>query len=172
LQYYHNLPLVCQMKEDDDSLQEKGIQWRTKAIEQRRSQRLTEDERVLIETIQTLDSRYPNLLIVVEGQRDMLVLRNLGVQAPIIKTQTRLPRYRLVEKIATEAGRDGQVLILTDFDKEGREIYRHLERELELSGIKNLKRERRMIRKYMDTWTTIEELVGLFKRSDSPEASR
>jgi 5S rRNA maturation endonuclease (ribonuclease M5) len=143
--------------------------WR--AVEQKRLARLTEKERKLIETIQTLDSRYPNLLVIVEGKRDVSVLRNLGLKAPIIKTQTRLSRPRLVEKIQAEAGAKGQILILTDFDKKGKEIYKFIERELELSGIKNLKRERRMIRKYMEHWTTIEQLVSLFKRSDSPEAS-
>ncbi|MFX1559945.1 MAG: toprim domain-containing protein [Promethearchaeota archaeon] len=143
--------------------------WRT--IEQKSMGRLTQNERKLIETIQTLDSRYANLLVVVEGKRDVTVLRNLGLKAPIIKTQTRLSRPRLVEKIKTEVGKDGKVLILTDFDKKGKEIYRFIEKELELSSIKNLKRERRMIRKYMEHWTTIEQLVSLFKRSDSPEAS-
>jgi len=154
---------------NDESLRGRDGLWRS--IEQRRTGRLSENERKLIETIQTLDSRYPNLFVVVEGKRDVTVLRNLGLRAPIIKTQTRLSRQRLVEKIEVEAGRKGQVLILTDFDKKGKEIYRFIEKELELLGIKNLKRERRMIRKYMEHWTTIEQLVSLFKRSDSPEAS-
>ena len=155
-----------------DSLKGKGHLWRAKAIEQRRSRRLNENERALIETIQTLDSKYDNLLVIVEGKRDVSVLRNLGLEAPIIKTQTRLPRYKLVERIVAEAGKDGQVLILTDFDKEGKDIYRFLEKEFELTSVKNLKRVRRVIRKYMDTWICIEQLVSLFKRSDSPEASR
>ena len=134
--------------------------------------RLTQNERKLIETIQTLDIRYPNLLVIVEGKRDVSVLRNLGLKAPIIRTQTRLTRPSFLEKIQVEAGRDGQVLILTDFDKKGVEIYRFIEKELELSGIKNLKRGRHMIRKYMEHWTTIEQLVALFKKSDSPEVSR
>ena len=159
-------------KDNEESLRGKGNLWRTKAIEHRRTRRLNENERALIEFIQNLDSKYQNLIVVVEGKRDVTVLRNLGLEAPIIKTQTRLPRPELIEKIVTEAGKDGQVLILTDFDKKGKEIFRFIEKELELCGIKNLKRERRMIRKYMEDWTTIEQLVSLFKRSDSPEASR
>ncbi|MBY8996808.1 MAG: hypothetical protein KGD60_03680 [Candidatus Thorarchaeota archaeon] len=159
-------------KENEDSLRGKGHLWRTKAIDQRRSRKLNDNERALIETIQTLDSKYDNLLVIVEGKRDVSVLRNLGLEAPIIKTQTRLPRYKLVERIVAEAGKDGQVLILTDFDKEGKDIYRFLEKEFELTSVKNLKRVRRVIRKYMDTWICIEQLVSLFKRSDSPEASR
>ena len=156
---------------NEDSLRGKGELWRTKTIEDRRTRRLTENERALIETIQTLDGKYPNLLVIVEGKRDVSVLRNLGLEASIIKTQTRLPRSSLIEKIVKEAGKDGQVLILTDFDKKGKEIYRFIEKELELCSVKNLKRERRMIRKYMEDWTTIEQLVSLFKRRDSPEAS-
>ncbi|MHA2220548.1 MAG: toprim domain-containing protein [Candidatus Thorarchaeota archaeon] len=158
-------------KKDEDSLRGKGKLWRTKALAHRRSRRLNENERALIELIQSLDEKYENLLVVVEGKRDVIVLRNLGLKAPIIQTQTRLTRNNLVEKIVAETGKHGQVLILTDFDKKGKEIYRFIEKELELGGVKNLKRERRMIRKHMEDWTTIEQLVSLFKRSDSPEAS-
>lgn len=158
-------------KKNEDSLKGKGELWRTKAIEDRRTRRLKDNERALIEFIQTLDEKYENLLVVVEGKRDVTVLRNLGLEAPIIKTQTLLPRYKLIEKIVAETAKEGKVLILTDFDKKGKEIYRFIEKELELAGIRNLKRERRMIRKYMEDWTTIEQLVSLFKRRDSPEAS-
>jgi len=159
-------------EENNDSLRGKAEIARTAAIELRQSRRLTENERALIETIETLDSKYQNLLVIVEGKRDATVLRSLGLKAPIIKTQTRLPRYKLVEEIVAKAGKDGQVLILTDFDKKGREIHKLIDKELQLSGVKTLKRERRIIRKYMDTWICIEQLVSLFKRSDSPEPSR
>jgi 5S rRNA maturation endonuclease (ribonuclease M5) len=134
--------------------------------------RLKENERDLIEFIQNLDSKYPNLIVVVEGKRDERVLRDLGLRAPVIKTQTKLRRYGLARKIAETAGRDGQVLILTDFDRKGKEIHRLLEKELVHAGVKVLKRERRLVRRYMEDWTTIEQLVSLFKRRDSPEASR
>ena len=122
--------------------------------------------------IQGLDSKYKNILIIVEGKRDVLVLRNLGVKAPIFKTQSRLNRFDMAEEIVSKAGENGQVLILTDYDKEGKEICSFIEKELETSGVKVLKRERRMIRKLMGHSRCIEELVSLFKRKDSPEASR
>ena len=90
----------------------------------------------------------------------------------MIKTQSRLSRIDMAEKIAAKAGKKGQVLILTDFDKEGKEICKFIEKELELRGIKILKRVRRIIRRSMGPWRCIEEIVSLFKRSDSPEASR
>lgn len=133
--------------------------------------KLQDNERALLDILQGLDSKYEHLIIIVEGNRDISVLRDLGVKAPIIKTQTRLPKYRIVEKIVEKAGKTGNVLILTDYDKEGQVISRYLERELELQGVKTLGGVRLKIRKYMATWRTVEEFVSLLKRSDSPEAS-
>ena len=146
--------------------------YRTRSIEIRRWGRMQDNERELVELIQGLDSKYKSILIIVEGKRDVSVLRNLGVEAPIIKTQSRLPRLDMIEKIVSETREEGQVLILTDYDKEGKEICSFIEKGLELKGVKVLKRERRMIRKQMGHWRCIEELVSLFKRKDSPEASR
>ena len=159
-------------KENEDSLHEKGKVYRKKAIDARKTRRLTENEQSLIDLIQGLDRNYPNLVIIVEGKRDVRVLRNLGVGAPIIRTQTRLSRSRLIERIVEVTGKDGQVLILTDYDREGKELYAFIKKELELAGIKHLRRERGLVRRYMEDWTTIEQLVALFKRRDSPEASR
>lgn len=136
-----------------------------------RAMRLQDNERALLEILQSLDSKYENLIIVVEGSRDLSVLRSLGVRAPIIRTQSQLPRHRIVERIVDKAGKKGNVLILTDYDQEGIETCRYLERELELSGVKTLQAVRRRIRKSMATWRCIEEFVNLLERSDSPEAS-
>ena len=157
---------------DPESLRRKVDIFKTRSKDLRRWGRLKEHERELVELSQKLDSKYKGRLIVVEGKRDSMVLRNLGVKSPIIKTQSRLSRMDMAESIAKKAGKRGQVLILTDFDKEGKEICRFIERELELSGVKVLKRERRIIRRSMGPWRCIEEITSLFKRSDSPEASR
>jgi 5S rRNA maturation endonuclease (ribonuclease M5) len=146
--------------------------FKTRTKELRRWGRLQDHERELIELIQRFNSKYQNLIIVVEGKRDELVLRNLGLKAPILKTQTGRSRIDFAEGVAAKAGEKGQVLILTDFDKEGKELCKFIEKELELSRVKVLKRERRLIRKFMGPWRCIEEMASLFKRSDSPEASR
>ncbi|MBE0527462.1 toprim domain-containing protein [Candidatus Thorarchaeota archaeon] len=159
-------------KKDDETLSGKADMYRTRSIEQRRWGRMEENERELVELIQSLDSKYKNMLIIVEGKRDALVLRNLGVEAPIFKTQSRLTKFDMIEKIVSEVEERGQVLILTDYDNEGKEICSFIERELERRKIKVLKRERRMIRKLMGHWRCIEEIISLFKRKDSPEASR
>lgn len=158
-------------KKNVDSLRAKGEFYRAQEIKHKKTMKLQDNERALLDILQSLDSKYEYLLIVVEGNRDVAVLRDLGVHAPIIKTQTRLPRYRIVERIAEKAGKEGSVLILTDYDKEGQDICKYLEKELELQGVKTLGGVRLKIRKYMATWRTIEEFVSLLKRSDSPEAS-
>jgi 5S rRNA maturation endonuclease (ribonuclease M5) len=141
---------------------------REKARESSRG--LRENEKSLIRLIQKLDD-YDGIVVVVEGKRDERILRNLGLQAPIVKTQHGMPRPELLDDIASRAGKDGQVLILTDFDEEGIEICRFIESGLEPKRIKVLQGLRFDIRKAMGNWRCIEEMVALFKRKDSPEPS-
>ena len=134
-----------------------------------RSKKMRDNERWLVELLSGIDEDYENLLIVVEGKRDESVLRVLGVKAPIIRTQSGSSRVKLIEEISKQAGKESNLLILTDFDKEGIELCRFIEKELELRKITVLKRLRREVRKAMGNWRCIEELVSVFKRGDSPE---
>jgi 5S rRNA maturation endonuclease (ribonuclease M5) len=156
-------------RENDNSLRGKGEKYRNIAVEQRRSMKLRDNERSLIELVRSLDTKYDGLIVVVEGKRDTKVLRDLGLKAPIVRTQSKLPRYRMIEQIATKAGTNGQVLILTDFDQEGTETCNLIEQGLQPTGVKTLKGVRVKIRKLMGNWRCIEEMVSLFKRRDSPE---
>ena len=133
------------------------------------NKKMRDNERALVELFSTVDEQYEGLLIVVEGKRDEKILRELGVKARIVKTQSGKPRLEYLEEIALAGGKDGQVLILTDFDPEGVILCRFIERDLELRKIVILKRLRREIRKLMGNWRCIEEMVALFKRRDSPE---
>jgi 5S rRNA maturation endonuclease (ribonuclease M5) len=155
-------------KDEDESLRGKGLLWKNKDIAMRKTRRLRNNERTLIDLIQSLDEQYEKLFVIVEGKRDEKVLRDLGLKAPIIKTQSGIPRVQFLRQLVEEIG-DGQVLILTDFDDEGKEICSHIERELEIKRVRVLRRLRREIRKAMGNWRCIEELVALFRRKDSPE---
>lgn len=139
---------------------------RTKEI---RAKKMRDNERWLVELLSGIDDDYENLLIVVEGKRDERVLRSLGIRAPIIRTQRGSSRTELVEEIAKQAGSEGNILILTDFDKKGVELCRFIEKELEPRKISVLKRLRSEVRKAMGNWRCIEELISVFKRGDSPE---
>lgn len=133
---------------------------------------LRDNERSLIELLQSLDEKYPNLLIIVEGKRDVQILRNLGITASIIMTQSKMTRTQLIDHIALQATNDKEVLILTDFDAEGSEIEIYLKKGLEHHKTKILDGLRLRIRNLMGNWRCIEEMVALFKRFDSPEPSR
>jgi 5S rRNA maturation endonuclease (ribonuclease M5) len=132
---------------------------------------LMENERDLIELLANIDNKYENLLVVVEGRQDEHALRHLGVKARLIKTQTRLGRTELVDQIVSIAGKEGQVLILTDFDREGKDACAFLQRELELQKVKVLRGLRRKIRILMGDRRCVEDLEGLFRKKDSPEMS-
>ncbi len=134
-----------------------------------RYRKMRDNERALVELFSTIDEQYEDLLIVVEGKRDEKILRELGVKARIVKTQSGKPRLEYIEEIALAGGKEGRVLILTDFDPEGVILCRFIERELELRKIYILKRLRREVRKLMGNWRCIEEIVSLFKRRDAPE---
>ena len=107
--------------------------------------------------------------MVVEGKRDERVLRNLGFNGKVIRTQTQSTRVQVADQITLERNPESQVLILTDFDNEGIQIAKFLEQELELRKVPVLKGLRLRIRNVMGNWRCIEELVSLFKRKDSPE---
>ena len=141
-------------------------------MEFRSEKPLRDNERSLIELLQSLDTKYPGILIIVEGQRDVRILRNLGVRLKIIKTQTQQTRIQLIDHIVAEAGPDKEVLILTDFDAEGSELAIFLKHRLEPHRIKILEGVRVRIGNLMGNWRCIEEMVALFKRADSPEPSR
>lgn len=55
--------------------------------------------------------------LIVEGLRDEVALRNLGVRAEIIRL-SRLP----LSEVALIASSHKEVMILTDFDKKGEEL--------------------------------------------------
>lgn len=138
-------------------------------MDYRSSKPLRENEQMLLKILKDITEKYDPLLIIVEGKRDVRVLRDLGVSVPIIKTQSKKTREQLVDQIVEEVGYRGNVLILTDFDAEGIEICRTLEQLLEVRKVRILKRVRNKIRSLMGNWRCIEEMVALFKRKDSPE---
>ena len=135
----------------------------------RESKQLKPNEEKIVDVIKSLDEKYPELVVIVEGIRDERVLRSLGLSAFIIKTQSGFSRPSLIDAIEQSLGPARKVLILTDFDEEGEEIASFLKSELELRRVKLLERERRQIRNHMGNLVCIEELVVLFKHKFSPE---
>ncbi|AIU69877.1 hypothetical protein TEU_05790 [Thermococcus eurythermalis] len=98
--------------------------------------------------------------LIVEGMRDEVALRNLGVRAEII----RLSRLPLAE-VALIASSYGEVKILTDFDRKGEELAKKLLNYLAgypcRVDIKTWKKLRKLVKKDIKG---VEDLYGLYLR--------
>ena len=77
---------------------------------------------------------YLSTMVVVEGSRDVEALRLIGFEGRIeVCSRVNVSDYDLTEELKGEAT---SVVLLTDFDEEGRRLNRHLTSLLELRGVK------------------------------------
>jgi 5S rRNA maturation endonuclease (ribonuclease M5) len=81
------------------------------------------DEELLLELENNADK-----LVIVEGKKDKKALEKFGYQRIIILKE---PLYKVVESVNEE-----EVLILTDLDKKGKELYARLFKDLTRRGVK------------------------------------
>ena len=72
-----------------------------------------------------------NKLIIVEGEKDKKALENLGIKKII--TLNKEPLFKIAENISKEH-RD--VIILTDLDKKGKQLYGKLNSNLQRLGLR------------------------------------
>ena len=105
--------------------------------------RRDEERREALEDLRRLlqEAEESGEIILVEGIRDLEALRALGYGGEVeLYSQHRLLEIDLVEGFAESMK---TILILTDFDEEGRRLYRRLSRHLELRGVRVDRRLRR-----------------------------
>jgi 5S rRNA maturation endonuclease (ribonuclease M5) len=117
----------------------------------------------IIEALKKLDENVD--LIIVEGKRDRYVLRKLGCKANIIALgDTHKPLLTLIEDLNMKY-MGLKVAILTDFDEEGEELNKKIERILEGSSLKVERTLKDRLRKAMleENRRRIEELIGLLE---------
>ena len=99
--------------------------------------------------------------IIVEGRRDEAALRKLGIRGRIhCLKATGEPRFRLIERL------DGskRAIVLTDFDREGRELGTWLHQELSHRGISADKQLWRKLRGLARTEArSVEELPSFMR---------
>jgi 5S rRNA maturation endonuclease (ribonuclease M5) len=117
----------------------------------------------IIEALKKLDENVD--LIIVEGKRDRYVLRKLGCKANIIVLgDTHKPLLTLIEDLNMKY-MGLKVAILTDFDEEGEELNKKIERILEGSSLKVERTLKDRLRKAMleENRRRIEELIGLLE---------
>lgn len=87
------------------------------------------DNECLVEWLQKL--RSTDMPIVVEGPKDECALLALGAKR--IVRLSRKPLFAIAEDVASK---HGCVIILTDFDKKGKELYGRLSRLFDRLGVK------------------------------------
>ena len=71
------------------------------------------------------------ILVVVEGKKDKAALEKLGISNVI--ELGKKPLFQIVEDIASS---NEECILLTDLDKEGRQIYSKLNSNLQKNGVK------------------------------------
>src|SRR3989338_9297625 len=107
----------------------------------------TEEFSKLIEKI-----KYSNTVIIVEGKKDKEALNKLGIMN--IVELTKKPLFQIVEEIANN---NKEIIILTDLDKKGKELYGKLSRDFHKYGIK-INNE---LRNFLFKNTKLRQIEGL-----------
>jgi 5S rRNA maturation endonuclease (ribonuclease M5) len=98
-------------------------------------------------------------VIIVEGERDEKILRDLGITGAILK-YSEMGRLRLIQSIEEED--ETMIVILTDFDEEGEKILGKLESIALHYGLKIEKRMRRRLFETLHPYAScIEDLAKL-----------
>jgi len=100
------------------------------------SSKLKEKEEKLQQILESLITESAKgTLIIVEGQKDLQTLRNIGVCGPILTVKTGGKSFNeaLYEIQKTHAL---EVILLLDFDRRGKEGTAHLKQNLEFAKIK------------------------------------
>lgn len=106
----------------------------------------------LLEIIEKI--KEDNLLILVEGKKDKAALEYFEIKDIIILNGKDI--WNRLEEIAKEGK---EVLILTDFDKEGKKLYGKIAKDLERLGVKVNKKWREFFQKK----TKVSHVEGLRK---------
>ncbi|MFW6220675.1 MAG: toprim domain-containing protein [Nanoarchaeota archaeon] len=106
-----------------------------------------------IEWIDEINSS--NKLIIVEGKKDLISLKKLDIKNNIIMLSKK-PLYLICEEISNTTK---DVIILTDFDKKGIELYKKLNINLQNLGVKIDKKYRIWLKKN----TKISHIEGISK---------
>lgn len=98
-------------------------------------------------------------VILVEGQKDIESLVNLGIKNKIIAVS----QHNIFDVI--DSIPDKEVIILTDFDKKGTYLFKRYVEELQSSGKKVISIYYRELKKYLKKYVTgIEQIYPFLKR--------
>ena len=72
-----------------------------------------------------------NIIVIVEGKKDRTALQKLGIKN--IVELNKKPLFQIVEDVADS---NDECIILTDLDREGKQLYSKLNSNLQKNGVK------------------------------------
>lgn len=81
----------------------------------------------MVKEILGLIKKYEDVLVIVEGKNDKKALTELGFKKVITLNKA---LYQIIESI-----NEKRVVILTDLDKKGKELYSRLAKDLQMRGV-------------------------------------
>src|SRR3989338_5410082 len=93
-----------------------------------------------------------NILVIVEGKKDKIALQKLGLNNII--ELSKKPIFQIVEDIANS---NDECVILTDLDKEGKQLYSKLNSNLQKNGVKINNKFREFLFKH----TKLRQIEGI-----------
>ena len=99
-----------------------------------------------------------NTLVIVEGKKDKIALQKLGL-SNIIELSKK-PIFQIVEDIANS---NDECVILTDLDKEGKQLYSKLNSNLQRNGVKVNNKFREFLVKH----SKLRQIEGLYSYLES-----
>lgn len=94
--------------------------------------------------------------VIAEGIKDKKALISLGVNAKLIFTLSKKALFEIIENIAENFK---EAIILTDFDKKGKELYGRLKKDLVKNGVKI----DNQFREFLQKNTKLSHMEGIIK---------
>ena len=121
---------------------------------------------MLISELSLLRELASSSAVVVEGKRDAEALRSLGIDAEFYFISGSVSSVNQLAESLSKLGKE--VIVLTDFDKKGRELASRLIRELQSCGVKvkiNTEVRKNLMRAFNGIKIgEIEDLASLFEK--------
>ena len=119
------------------------------------NQQVMKREQEIYEILEEIKSS--DTLVIVEGKKDKSALESLGIENVVILKK---PLYEVIEE-AAESGKE--VILLTDLDKEGKQLYGRLNSGLQKYGV----RVNNKFRDFLIKNTKLRQIEGLRRYSDA-----
>ncbi len=96
--------------------------------------------------------RESSILVIVEGKKDKAALQNLGI-SNIIQLSKK-PLFQIVEDVSNS---NDECIILTDLDREGKQLYSKLNSNLQKNGVK----VNNKFREFLFRHTKLRQIEGI-----------